>query len=85
MENLHIYNETIVTLHANYIKGNANKAKKMSEYGFWLLMRDDNNTVKSQGKSQIYNRSCQPYIPSSIRLNSVETTYKTENLADKIK
>ena len=28
MENLRLANETIVTLHANYIKGNSNKANK---------------------------------------------------------
>ena len=33
IENLRLANETIVTLHANYIKGNSNKANKyINEY-----------------------------------------------------
>lgn len=37
MTNLKQLNETIVTLHANYISGNKKKMNKMKEHGFWIV------------------------------------------------
>ena len=36
LANLKILNETICTLHANYISGNEKKMERMKEYGFWF-------------------------------------------------
>ena len=35
-ENLLKRNETICTIHANYLKGNKQKQDRLQEYGFWL-------------------------------------------------
>ena len=37
MANLKILNESICTLHANYISGNEKKMERMKEYGFWYV------------------------------------------------
>jgi hypothetical protein len=45
--NLGLRNETVCTLHANYIKGNRNKMTSMDAYGFWLATRTgDNKSIK---------------------------------------
>ena len=36
VENLEKRNETICTIHANYLKGNKQKQDRLQEYGFWL-------------------------------------------------
>lgn len=41
LANLQYRNETIHTLHANYIKGNHNKLLKMKEHGFWIAAPDN--------------------------------------------
>ena len=72
MENLLLANETIVTLHANYIKGNSNKANKMKEYGFWLKKGENQNSRLSQGQTPLYENSCIPYIPFNMKGNEEE-------------
>ena len=46
MTNLKQLNETICTLHANYISGNKKKMNKMKEHGFWIV------DVKPDGRHQ---------------------------------
>ena len=46
MTNLKTLNETICTLHANYISGNKKKMNKMKEHGFWIV------DVKPDGSRQ---------------------------------
>ena len=53
-ENLKRLNETIVTLHANYLSGNAKKMNRMKEYGFWLATTDENGA---------YTNKCADYVP----------------------
>jgi hypothetical protein len=56
-------NESIVTLHANYISGNKKKMNKMKEHGFWLA------DISADGNSY----TCQPFVQrlANITLNSV--------------
>ena len=73
MENLRLANETIVTLHANYIKGNSNKANKMKEYGFWLKKGEIQTNRLSQGLTPIHENTCIPYVPSHLQINERES------------
>ena len=66
-------NETIVTLHANYIKGNSNKANKMKEYGFWLKKGEIQTNRLSQGLTPIHENTCIPYVPSHLQVNEKES------------
>lgn len=52
--NLKKINETICTLHANYLSGNHKKMNRMKEYGFWLA------TTDAQGHHQ---EQCLDYVP----------------------
>ncbi len=54
LENLKTLNESIVTLHANYISGNRKKMNRMKEYGFWLAEGD-----RAGGNTQ----HCAEYVP----------------------
>lgn len=57
VSNLNKMNQSIITLHANYISGNMKKMARMQEYGFWLALTD------SSGK---YNGKCKSYKPVDI-------------------
>jgi len=52
--NLAKLNETIVTLHANYLSGNQKKMNRMKEYGFWLATTDEHGA---------YTNRCTDYVP----------------------
>lgn len=52
--NLKRINESICTLHANYLSGNTKKMNRMKEYGFWLATTDENGH---------YTDQCKEYIP----------------------
>lgn len=49
-------NESMVTVHANFMVGNEKKMNHMKEYGFWIATVEDKNNSKSQ--------ECVDYIPS---------------------
>jgi hypothetical protein len=59
LDNLKLLNESIVTVHANYISGNKKKMQRMKEYGFWLAT----NTVSADGLSHHFTEKCMPYVP----------------------
>lgn len=59
MENLSAMNESIVTLHANYIKGNTRKAQLMNDSGFWLT--DDSERFRN---IEGFSNACKPYVPA---------------------
>lgn len=48
VENLNKMNESMVTVHANYISGNKKKMVRMMDYGLWLA---DNNPHSSTGEN----------------------------------
>lgn len=52
--NLKKLNETICTLHANYLSGNHKKMNRMKDYGFWLATTDANGN---------YQEKCTDYVP----------------------
>lgn len=52
--NLVKLNESIVTLHANYLSGNQKKMNRMKEYGFWLATTDERG---------VYTNQCLDYAP----------------------
>jgi deoxyxylulose-5-phosphate synthase len=65
MENLASRNETIVTLHANYLKGgNNNKMARMGDHGFWLVKPIEGPKNKQQNAKE-----CIPFTPSAGSFN----------------
>jgi len=58
LSNLKLLNETICTLHANYISGNEKKMARMKEYGFWLAKQNPGTTQ--------YTEECDNYIPYEL-------------------
>eukprot|EP01034_Spumella_vulgaris_P035801 gene35801-44150_t len=54
LHNLKTLNESIVTLHANYLSGNEPKMMRMKEYGFWLA-----NNIEPNAKDP---NSCSQYV-----------------------
>ena len=50
-------NESIVTLHANYISGNKKKMNKMKEFGFWLADISDD----------LQSYQCHDYVPYAVK------------------
>jgi len=68
MENLAHRNETICTLHANYIKkGNLAKAVRMAEHGLWLSGQPD-----ATDKKKLVG-TCAPYVPRGSNATSSGT------------
>ena len=68
LANLKTLNESIVTLHANYISGNKKKMNRMKEHGFWLAnIQEDGSTY-----------TCEPYIPYVPKPESLLST-STDN------
>lgn len=65
--NLEKRNETIHTLHANYIKGNHHKMHKMKEHGFWLATPTHNVSAHWAGV-------CLPYNDTSTSTNATAST-----------
>lgn len=59
MGTLNTMNETMVTLHANYIKGNTKKAQLMNSSGFWLS--DDSERFRN---IEGFSNACKPYVPA---------------------
>eukprot|EP01034_Spumella_vulgaris_P021696 gene21696-27746_t len=57
LSNLKTLNESIVTLHANYISGNEKKMMRMKEYGFWLANNieptSDPNNVAAAAEMEV--------------------------------
>jgi hypothetical protein len=52
--NLKRLNETIVTLHANYLSGNEKKMNRMRDYGLWLATTDELGH---------FSERCAEYVP----------------------
>ena len=71
MENLAHRNETICTLHANYLKGNVNKALRMSEHGLWLSGQPD-----ALDKKRLAG-TCSPYVP---RMSNATSSVKSSRV-----
>lgn len=66
MANLKTLNESLVTLHANYLSGNRKKMLRMKEYGFWLSHTDENG-----------QHVCAVYKPHALPTASAATTATT--------
>ena len=56
-EGLAFRNETAVTVHANYIIGNAHKAALMNSRGFWLV----DEKTKSKRRDG-FSTACKPFV-----------------------
>jgi hypothetical protein len=54
LANLKKLNESICTLHANYLSGNHKKMNRMKEHGFWLATQDEHGN---------YQERCLEYVP----------------------
>lgn len=59
MGNLISMNDSMVTMHANYIKGNTKKAQLMDSAGFWLP--DDSEKFRN---IEGFSSACKPYVPA---------------------
>jgi hypothetical protein len=62
----------MVSLHANYIKGNANKALRMNEHGFWLALPLDSSLSTAEAlsrKKMKWSNKCKPFavIPAPLK------------------
>jgi len=56
--NLFLRNESVCSLHANYIKGNRAKKERMDEYGFWLATQNHNSSAHQH---DYWNGPCKEY------------------------
>lgn len=61
LTNLKVLDESICTLHANYLSGNMKKMNRMKEYGFWLAVKQSNGT---------YGDTCMEYVPKQLSIVS---------------
>lgn len=61
VDNIEFRNESMVAVHANYIKGNTLKMSKMAEYNFWLSAANETSLSDSCKeyvyKASVYNRT----------------------------
>lgn len=60
LANLKTLNESIVTLHANYLSGNEKKMNRMREYGFWLAH------YAAPGAPPGNQHLCHDYVPHEL-------------------
>lgn len=58
LDNLKLLNESIVTVHANYLSGNKKKMQRMKEYGFWLATGE----ASPDGIHHRLTEKCNPYV-----------------------
>jgi Nucleotide-diphospho-sugar transferase len=68
LENLKLHNETICTLHANYMKGNLPKMERMRAHGFWLSVANDggsNHAAGSVATTNTNKRTCIDFVPTA--------------------
>jgi Nucleotide-diphospho-sugar transferase len=67
LENLKLRNETICTLHANYMKGNLPKMERMRAHGFWLSVANDgsNHAAGSVATTNTNKRRCIDFVPTA--------------------
>jgi hypothetical protein len=59
MGHLDTMNDTMVTLHANYINGNTKNAQLMNSSGFWLS--DDSERFRN---IEGFSNACKAYVPA---------------------
>jgi hypothetical protein len=61
----------MVTLHANYIKGNNNKMLRMDEHGFWLALPQGDPLKEVTKKKKVkWSNGCKAFEPRGTMVPS---------------